>query len=323
MDKRRGLRTDEAGPHVANMSQVMYKVQPYYDSNVSLNLPDTMYKLSNMMSETGDTIKTRTASVGEDNAVSVLENKQTSILDRLGELKGVLDQLSTKYGGVTTASKKSSTMSLPNGVVHDIVINADPENPPVIVFVLFTLLKERCRVYGSCLVHSSVANVPDRLRNIFSNEDDKSTRSSHQVAITVIWKKVENGPTMIVSPHNQTAIQGEANIARYIMRLIDQDYDTANPVATTQVDDWLDSAQQQLHRGNSKEKTAAVKSLNARLGRNDWLVGSEISLADMVMWAALLQTNQMSSAPNNVKKWLSACDKNSVFQFAKTVLNGS
>ncbi|OWF46474.1 uncharacterized protein LOC110455700 [Mizuhopecten yessoensis] len=269
--------------------------------------------------------KVRTASTGEDNSIVALDNKQTAILQRLGELRGVLDQLNNKYGGATTTSpsKMSSTMVLPSGVVHDIVINADPENPPAIVFVLFTLLRERCRVYGSSLVHSSVNNVPDQLRNLFSEQDNNCPRGNHQVALTIIWKKVENGPTLIVSPHKQTAIQGEANIARYIMRLINQDYDNSDVVATTQVDDWLDSAQQQLHRGNTKEKAAAVKSLNARLGRNDWLVGSEISLADMVMWAALFQTNQMSNAPTNVKKWLASCDKNSVFKFAKTVLNGS
>ncbi|XP_033751646.1 aminoacyl tRNA synthase complex-interacting multifunctional protein 2-like isoform X2 [Pecten maximus] len=323
MDKKETFRTSKRST-CGRMSQVdvMYEVQPYYDSNVALNLPDNMYKLPNMQTHTGDTGKVKAATVGEDNSVAVLENKQTDILQRLGELRGVLDQINIKYGTTPTSSSgKSSTMLLPGGVVHDIVINADPENPPAIVFVLYTLLKERCQVYGSSLVHSSVTNVPDQLRNIFSDQD-KCTRGNHQVAITIIWKKVENGPTLIVSPHNQTAIEGEANIARYIMRLINQDYDNSNPVTTTQVDDWLDSAQQQLHQGNTKEKAAAVKSLNARLGRNDWLVGSEISLADMVMWAALLQTYQMSNAPNNVKKWLTACDKNSVFQFAKTVLNG-
>ncbi|XP_060074841.1 myb-like protein X isoform X2 [Ylistrum balloti] len=268
--------------------------------------------------------KMETASTGVDNSVAALESKQTAILQRLGELKGVLEQLNKKYGSATTVSSSttSSTMILPGGVVHDIVINADPENPPVIVFVLFTLLKERCRVYGSSLVHSSVVSVPDQLRNVFSDQDNNCPRGSHQVAITLIWKKVENGPNLIVSPHNQTTIQGEVNIARYIMRLINQNYDNSDPVASTQIDEWLDSAQQQLHHGNVKQKAAAVKSLNARLGRNDWLVGSEMSLADMVMWAALFQTNQMSNAPNNVKKWLASCDKNSVYQFAKTVLNG-
>lgn len=128
---------------------------------------------------------------------------------------------------------------------------------------------------------------------------------------------------LMVSPHNQTAIQGETNIARYIMRLMNPNYDSTDPIAATQVDDWLDIAQQQLHQGNTKEKAAAIKALNARLGRNDWLVRSEMSLADMVMWAALFQTNQMCGVPANVKKWLASCDKNSVFQLAKTVLNGS
>lgn len=118
----------------------------------------------------------------------------------------------------------------------------------------------------------------------------------------------------MVEPHRQTPIIGESNVARYLMRLLNPNYDTDDIVKATQIDEWLDTANIQILQGNTKEKAAAVRSLNSRLGRNDWLVGSEVSLADIVMWSALNQTNQASDAPANVKKWLKLCSTNPAFK---------
>ena len=123
----------------------------------------------------------------------------------------------------------------------------------------------------------------------------------------------------MISPTKQTAVTGEVNIARYINRVISPDSE-ADIVMATQVDEWLDIAHIQIINGNTKEKAAALRNLNSRLGKNDWLAGSSLSLADIVTWSALQQTNQASSAQANVKKWLKACGENDLFRTAMSLL---
>ena len=123
----------------------------------------------------------------------------------------------------------------------------------------------------------------------------------------------------MISPTKQTAVTGEVNIARYINRVINPNCE-ADIIMATQVDEWLDIAHIQIINGNTKEKAAALRNLNSRLGKNDWLVGSSLSLADIVTWSALQQTNQASSAPANVKKWLKKCDEEEMFRTVKSLL---
>jgi hypothetical protein len=42
----------------------------------------------------------------------------------------------------------------------------------------------------------------------------------------------------MVNPQNQTLIEGESNIARYIQRLLNPDFDRC-VVASTKIDEWL------------------------------------------------------------------------------------
>ena len=121
----------------------------------------------------------------------------------------------------------------------------------------------------------------------------------------------------MISPTKQTAVRGEVNIARYINRVISCESDI---IMATQIDEWLDIAHVQILNGNTKEKAAALRNLNSRLGKNEWLVGSALSLADIVMWSALHQTKQANGAPTNVKKWLKKCDENPLFTTTLSLL---
>ncbi|XP_006822418.1 aminoacyl tRNA synthase complex-interacting multifunctional protein 2-like, partial [Saccoglossus kowalevskii] len=125
-------------------------------------------------------------------------------------------------------------------------------------------------------------------------------------------------PEMNIQPVSQSPIHGEANIARYLSRLLDSNYE-ANPEVATQIDTWLDIATNSVLNGASKEKASVLRSLNSHLGKNPWLVGSSLSLADIIMWSSLNQSGQANGAPGNVKKWLKVCEDISAFQFAKTV----
>ena len=121
---------------------------------------------------------------------------------------------------------------------------------------------------------------------------------------------------MMVSPSVQSAIHGEGNIARYLARSLEPSYEDLDAATATEIDTLVDMATGQLLKGNSKEKASILRSLNSKLGKNTWLVGSGMSLADIVMWSVLHQTGQAEGAPTNVKTWLKTCNSHPAFQFA-------
>lgn len=111
---------------------------------------------------------------------------------------------------------------------------------------------------------------------------------------------------MMVSA-NQVPVVGMANILRLLARLFAQElYEGRGPVAAAQVDTWLDAATQQVLNGNSKERAAFLRQLNARLGSANWLTGDTLSLADLFVFLALCQMSEVK-APGNVQKWAEQC----------------
>ena len=124
---------------------------------------------------------------------------------------------------------------------------------------------------------------------------------------------------MMVSPSSQTPVHGEASIARHLARLLRPSYDSVGADVATRIDAWVDLART-LVDGNAKERLAVMRNLNGALGRSDWLVGGELSLADVAMWAAVQRSKQGGSATGNVKKWLDACNTNAAFQLALTLV---
>lgn len=110
---------------------------------------------------------------------------------------------------------------------------------------------------------------------------------------------------MKFSTQNMCPIEGEANVARFLYRLLGAE--PQDPVAATQVDSWIDTAVFQLAEGGNKERATVLRSLNGALGRSPWLLGQEFSLADVVCACCVLQAGQTSSAPANVQRWLKSC----------------
>ena len=130
---------------------------------------------------------------------------------------------------------------------------------------------------------------------------------------------VKHGPTLMVSPNIQTALQGEGSVARYIARLLEPAYDSGDIVTATEIDQYVDLAGSLLN-GNNKEKAGVMRTLNGRLGKEQYLVGGQRSLADIVLWSALQQSKQTDAAPPNVKKWLDRCAADPAFSLAQKML---
>lgn len=123
---------------------------------------------------------------------------------------------------------------------------------------------------------------------------------------------------MKFSIQNMCPIEGEANVARFLFKLLTP-YPT-DPALATLVDSWVDTAFFQLAGGSAKERAAVLRSLNSALGRSPWLVGQEFSLADVACYCCVLQSGSASAVPNNVQRWLKSCDNLGHFGPAKLLV---
>uniref|UniRef100_A0A3Q1EMB5 Aminoacyl tRNA synthetase complex interacting multifunctional protein 2 n=1 Tax=Acanthochromis polyacanthus TaxID=80966 RepID=A0A3Q1EMB5_9TELE len=204
------------------------------------------------------------------------------------------------------------------GALRDIVINANPAQPPLTLLVLHSLLCQRYRVLSTVHVHSSVTDVPPQLLSCLGpRHADSYARHMFQLGFTLIWKDVPK-VQMKFSVQNMCPIEGEANVARFLFKLL-APY-PSDPAAATLVDSWLDTAFFQLAEGSAKERAAVLRALNSALGRNPWLSGPEFSLADVACYCCVLQTGSAASTPANVQRWIKSCDNLGHFGPAKRLL---
>lgn len=109
---------------------------------------------------------------------------------------------------------------------------------------------------------------------------------------------------MVVSPHNQTPVEGVANIARYLCReFCPSLYEGLGIEAASQVDSWIDTVSRNLSTGTSKEKASAMRRLNSQLGSAKYLVGEGVTLADIIVYSTLCGQDGLKPTAN-VKQWI-------------------
>ncbi|KAI7803923.1 aminoacyl tRNA synthase complex-interacting multifunctional protein 2 isoform X1 [Triplophysa rosa] len=315
----------------------MYQVKPVSPGEIKIDLPTCMYKLPNIHAQ-GTSRGEHAFQNGEvDPAVKVLEAQQDDILKKLYELKATVDGLTktvttpdadldatTLSQGVSATVSKGtadldSLLGKDLGALRDIVINANPSNPPLSLLVLHSLLCQRYRVLSTVHVHSSVTSVPPTLLSCLGpRHADSYTRHRFELGFTLIWKDVSK-LQMKFNTQNMCPIEGEANVARFLYRLLGAE--PQDPVLATQMDSWIDTAVFQLAEGSSKEQAAVLRSLNGALGRSPWLLGQEFSLADIVSACCVLQASDSTLAPANVQRWLKSCQNLGHFNCAYELLH--
>ncbi|XP_041735168.1 aminoacyl tRNA synthase complex-interacting multifunctional protein 2 isoform X1 [Coregonus clupeaformis] len=306
----------------------MYQVKPVFGVDVKINLPTCMYKLQNIHGQGSASGCSEHAlqngGTEVDPAFRDLEARQDEIMRRLYELKAAvdglaktvttpdadLDQTVTSLSQSPTAFRGTadldSLLGKDLGALRDIVINANPARPPLTLLVLHAMLCHRYRVLSSVHVHSSLSGVPAQLLSCLGpRHTDSYVRQSFQLGFTLIWKDVPK-LQMKFSIQNMCPIEGEANVARFLFRLI-APY-PSDPTLATLVDSWVDTAFFQLAEGSAKERSAVLSALNSALGRDPWLAGPEFSLADIACYCCVLHTGPASSSPANVQRWLKACE---------------
>ena len=107
-------------------------------------------------------------------------------------------------------------------------------------------------------------------------------------------------PYLVASPCSHTPLTGEITIARFLCRVLLTDlYGNLSPEESASVDSWIDQS-----LAGSKARAAAIKSLDAKLGKQQWILGSKMSLADVVLACYTVKENGVKSVSSNVSKWL-------------------
>ncbi|XP_029945280.1 aminoacyl tRNA synthase complex-interacting multifunctional protein 2 isoform X2 [Salarias fasciatus] len=272
-----------------------------------------------------------------DSAVKALEARQDEIMRKLYELKAAVEGLAKTVTtpdadlDLTVSSSLSSQSSCFKGTtdldmqlgkdigaLRDIVINANPTQPPLTLLVLHSLLCQRYRVLSTVHVHSSVSGVPPQLLSCLGpRHADSYARHMFQLGFTLIWKDVPK-LQMKFSVQNMCPIEGEASVARFLFKLL-APY-PSDPAVATLVDSWVDTAFFQLAEGSAKERAAVLRALNSALGRTPWLSGSEFTLADVACYCCVLRSGSASAAPANVQRWIKSCENLGHFSPAKLLL---
>nr|XP_005304758.1 aminoacyl tRNA synthase complex-interacting multifunctional protein 2 isoform X1 [Chrysemys picta bellii] len=314
----------------------MYKVRSFHGAPGAVRaeqLPTCMYRLQNL--HRGPAAAAPPHQEEVDASLLALESRQEEILKRLYELKTAVDGLSKmiqtpdadfdvtniiqadEYAPLTAnAADLDSMLGKDYGALKDIVINANPSQPPLSLLVLHSLLCERYKILSAVHTHSSVKCVPENLLKCFGEQTRKQSRHEYQLGFTLIWKNVPK-PQMKFSIQTMCPIEGEGNIARFLFSLFGQKH---NAVTSTLIDSWVDTAIFQLKEGSNKEKAAVLRSMNTTLGKTSWLGGNELTVADIVAWCALQQTSSSNAVPANVQKWMKSCENLAPFNSALKLL---
>lgn len=192
--------------------------------------------------------------------------------------------------------------TLPDGTL-DYVISVSPENNSITPVLLACILKRRGLDISIPLhLHSSCnQTIPMAFR-----EFGCMYYAAHRtkVLFTYVWREAKFAPSLMLRAGKQSRIHDDVNVGRFLSRSLAPDlYEVGGLHRTTAIDKWLDACLQLTH-GSSKERDAAMKSMNAELGKQGYLVGGAISLADLCALSAIVgNQSSFASLPKNVKRW--------------------
>ncbi|XP_031554490.1 aminoacyl tRNA synthase complex-interacting multifunctional protein 2-like [Actinia tenebrosa] len=275
---------------VQSVNPPMYKLPVLYNNSSPLDLPTCMYQMSSCHYEE--------VSDGNDQREDILtlENKQENILRELEVLRTEINGLASKLE-VKLPTKRSP-------VSVDYVISASPQDPPLSLFLLQRIMNQRNMVHcASTFLHSSVSVCDVTKVPTFQKPRNDRGRQS-PCLLTVVWKNVPDLPYLVISS-SHTPLFGEFTIARHLSRACLPDlYSKFGIDEIAHIDHWIHFASNSILNSKSKERADALHTLNSYLKSKTWLVGNQMSLADIAVASACLQVGSLQPTFGNVKKWL-------------------
>ncbi|KAK3869963.1 hypothetical protein Pcinc_024764 [Petrolisthes cinctipes] len=263
--------------------------------------------------------------VGRDSSLTMesLTMRQELIIEKLSALQVKVANIASKMGvtlqdSLTATTTASLTSGLKAGIVHDVVVHADPRRPPYSLRALYNALSLTTTVCRRVHRHSSVKEISEKLLQFWGNIDNDKRRGS-VVCLTLVWRQTGDSPAALlpalyVNPIAASQVVGEHNIGRYLTRLTDvvtgpsSLYESpSSPVFMTRVDEMLEQCHARLMLGTNKEQACFLREVNASLAKESFVAGSNFSLADLVLLSGLIQLRMLESSLPNVQKWSKQC----------------
>lgn len=288
----------------------MYRMKPLHQVG-HIETPTTMYHMKRLnanadMATDPDmkTLMEKDRRIANDLVALSEEVKELSW--RLGHTFGEPGHGVAKQGGnLSLFGNKPFSLQLPEGIT-DLVISTSLSKPAFSAVLIGEFLKSNgVNVAMVTQIHSSlVSSVPENYFAITGGLNGRIGCVVEQLVFTFMWKDNAVCPALMHSPKLQTRIVGDANIARYLCRLLcPLLYNEDDIDAVVEIDRWIETSVQ-LCNGSSKEKDSALKAMNAHLGKNDYFCNGQLTLADIALLGALLaNTAHAKSLPKNLKKW--------------------
>ncbi|ODN04105.1 Aminoacyl tRNA synthase complex-interacting multifunctional protein 2 [Orchesella cincta] len=243
----------------------MYHLRPVAGVPEKIDLPTCMYHIKPMNGIQTTSLPNGLAPVKRvkmDPQFEAIEERQLQVIARLRQLRDTVNDMIVKSGAkegqgkvskqapVNTASKASTCLSsarpstcvssvlLDATLPSEVVIEANPSRPPLSL-VFFMSLNPQLRTLTH--VHSSYSkNVDGKLNSLFTRDTSGST-------IRVIWKDV-NGTRLTPLALGSLGAEGEANVARFLSRVLAKpdsvlNYDALTPEDLVLVDGVLESSE--------------------------------------------------------------------------------
>lgn len=283
----------------------MYALPAIVSHSTPLSLPSCMYKMNVMQ---GGTVEAEGAANGAQSSspptdVNAFERRQESLLDRLSQLKGAVDNLRGEMGIETATNKKRTAFSL--------VVRASPQAPPFALLCVINQLKKKSgvSVEVGTHIHSSLKEkVPKNLSDFLPHDNAcaQSTGAKFKVRVTVIWADVGVDPECVIGLDR--LIKGEVNILRYVARCLPDEFVYESGSAAIQIDQVLDLCHCCVAYGSEKDRQEALQFMDNLLKKQSSLTppGAALGIADFAAWSALVNCGMADTKLSSVSKWSKA-----------------
>ncbi|KAJ8914561.1 hypothetical protein NQ315_010025 [Exocentrus adspersus] len=313
----------------------MYQTRRIVQHDFHVELPKCMYPLKNVHSRNGmvdgavdhvstekkkldifDQVKQFLKNNHKIPGMAELEAKQEEVLKQLAELKKQILSIKSdlKISSVSVAkptanfsSATSKQQVSDNLQDQDIVINANPSNPPYSLQILQRLLQDTIALTFSNHCHSTVKSLTEEAKKLDSILVNFSPNSNTpKLNVRLIWKTIGSNTELMVS---HIPILGEVNMLRYLVRSFKSSLNYDSESDCIEMDSLLDICYLLPRAKTKTERNSLLQILNKSLGKSQWLVGrNQASVADIAAYSAIKQacnTNEMSA---NMGKWFHRCE---------------
>lgn len=120
--------------------------------------------------------------------------------------------------------------------------------------------------------------------------------------IILIWKKIDN-IEMIIDGGSLPVI-GESNIVRYLARIGPNEFNyELNGSSCNEIDGQLDLSELLIATSTAKERQIILKTINTKLGKNEFFGGSSPAVNDVSLASAVVQSVADKELPPSLLKW--------------------